>query len=40
MNLGVLTSAKFGWVFVVLQIIIIYTIFLFIQKRVESRRKR
>lgn len=40
MHLTILTGARFGWIFVILQIIIIYTIFLLIQKRVESRRKK
>jgi tetrahydromethanopterin S-methyltransferase subunit E len=35
-----LTNEKFGWIFVIGQIIIIYIVFIFIQKRVESRRKR
>lgn len=40
MNQNILTNAKFGWIFVILQIIIIYGLFILVQKRVETRRKK
>jgi len=39
MNLGILTSVKFGWIFVISQIIIIYTVFVMIQRKVEKKKK-
>ena len=35
MNLSILASTKFGWIFIIGQIIIIYTVFVLIQRRVE-----
>jgi len=40
MHLTILTDARFGWIFVLGQIIVIYTIFLLIQKGVETKRKK
>lgn len=40
MKLDILASTKFGWIFVIGQIIVIYIIFLLIQKRVETKRKK
>ena len=40
MSLSILMNEKFGWIFVILQIIIIYGLFILVQKRVESRRKK
>jgi len=40
MYLTILSDARFGWIFVIGQIIIIYGLFILVQKRVESRRKK
>ena len=35
-----LSNTKFGWIFVLGQIIIIYTVFVLIQKKVEEKRNK
>lgn len=40
MPLDILTGTRFGWIFIIGQIIIIYGLFILVQKKVESRRKK
>jgi len=39
MNLNILANAKFGWIFVISEIIIFYTMFLFLHRIVEKAYK-
>lgn len=38
MNLTILINEKLGWIFVIGQIIIIYGLFILVQKKIEEKR--